>query len=407
MPSVQTKRSRKLKFIKQTELLNKAIKKDIALPEILEQVGWTYNDLVYEKSHEKKWKPIDMPSLHDKRSRNADIPVASFFSGCGGLDIGLEAAGFKHAACFEINELFCKTLRKNRPQWNVYGPPIHSGDVSNFEEICSVLDSRVSTSFPGLFVGGPPCQPFSIAANQRYIKNSDNFKRIGFAHEKNGNLFFDYVRLIKKYKPKVFLVENVPGLRDIDAGEQIRSAIDDLSASGYRVEEPLVIDAADYGVPQQRNRLFLIGSLKQIKSCGFSLGMNREKIACGNVLLGDNYVSEDLCNAETREHAAASVLRYGVLNYGQRDHLGRVDRLDPSVPSKTVIAGGTSGGGRSHLHPEIPRTLSVRESARLQTFPDNYIFLGPTARQFTQVGNAVPPLLAACVGQAIMEAFFS
>jgi DNA (cytosine-5)-methyltransferase 1 len=83
-----------------------------------------------------------------------------------------------------------------------------------------------------------------------------------------------------------------------------------------------------------------------------------------------------------------------------------VDRLDPKLPSKTVIAGGTAGGGRSHLHPEIPRTLSVRECARLQTFPDDYVFVGASARQFTQVGNAVPPVLAAHVGKAIAEAFF-
>jgi Site-specific DNA methylase len=95
-----------------------------------------------------------------------------------------------------------------------------------------------------------------------------------------------------------------------------------------------------------------------------------------------------------------------MLNYGERDKLGRVDRLDPLLPSKTVIAGGNSGGGRSHLHPYIPRTLSVRESARIQTFPDNYIFKGAVARQFTQVGNAVPPVLGSQLGTAIVKSFF-
>ena len=94
------------------------------------------------------------------------------------------------------------------------------------------------------------------------------------------------------------------------------------------------------------------------------------------------------------------------LAYGSRDQLGRVDRLDPAKPSKTIIAGGNAGGGRSHLHPYIPRTLSVRESARLQTFPDNYIFTGSVARQFTQVGNAVPPVLGAQLAKAIKESYF-
>ena len=114
----------------------------------------------------------------------------------------------------------------------------------------------------------------------------------------------------------------------------------------------------------------------------------------------------DNTNHLTREHTAESVLRYMELDYGQRDQLGRVDRLNPHMPSKTVIAGGTAGGGRSHLHPYSPRTLSVRESARLQTFPDDYLFVGPSARQFTQVGNAVPPLLAFKVAEQIYKQFY-
>ena len=96
------------------------------------------------------------------------------------------------------------------------------------------------------------------------------------------------------------------------------------------------------------------------------------------------------------------------LDYGKRDKLGRVDHLLPSLPSKTVIAGGgANGGGRSHLHPEVPRILTVRECARLQTFPDNYKFIGPTARQFTQVGNAAAPLvLAATLATQIAKAYF-
>ena len=95
------------------------------------------------------------------------------------------------------------------------------------------------------------------------------------------------------------------------------------------------------------------------------------------------------------------------LTFGKRDKLGRVDRLDPFRPSKTIIAGGTGGGGRSHLHPYIPRTMSVRECARLQTFPDSYEFTGPVARQFTQVGNAVPPVLAYVMAKAIYKSIYA
>ena len=106
-----------------------------------------------------------------------------------------------------------------------------------------------------------------------------------------------------------------------------------------------------------------------------------------------------------REHPADSLLRYVVLDYGQRDQLGCVDRLDPSKPSKTVIAGGLKGGGRSHLHPIIPRTLTPRECALLQTFPESFEFVGSPARWFTRIGNAVPPVLAYHVGRLSQKAY--
>ena len=252
-----------------------------------------------------------------------------------------------------------------------------------------------------MFVGGPPCQPFSIAANQRFAKSGDNFKRVGFAHERNGNLLFDYVGLILKFRPKVFLIENVPGLRDIDGGAQLDEAIQLLVAAGYKIEAPLIVNAADHGIAQFRQRLFVVGS--RVKKRFIAPRHSNARVGCASVL---SDIPFGLPNHETRTHQAGSIRRYRALGYGARDQLGRVDRLDPTRPSKTVIAGGLNGGGRSHLHPEIPRTLSARECARLQSFPDDYVFVGPTARQFTQVGNAVPPVLAAKMGLAILDSYY-
>ena len=154
-------------------------------------------------------------------------------------------------------------------------------------------------------------------------------------------------------------------------------------------------------MPQQRIRLFIIGS-RTDKLLTLPKPSD-DSMVCGNVFempLGN------AINHVTRAHSAESVDRYMKLPYGARDQKGRVDRLDPTKPSKTIIAGGNKGGGRSHLHPYFPRTLSVRESARLQTFPDNYVFAGPVARQFTQVGNAVPPVLAAQIAKSIKDSFF-
>lgn len=388
-------------FGEQCEIIAQSIRGGVDFSVLLEKRGLTYDDLTYANSKSLRWSGRRGPQLAEFSKRKAGVPVVSFFTGCGGMDLGFEAVGFEHVAAFEFNELFCKTLRRNRPHWQVFGPPIHSGDVSKFDEISSSLASIIQTPFEGVFVGGPPCQPFSIAANQRFAKWGDKFKRTGFSHEKNGNLLFDYVRLIAEFLPSAFVIENVPGLRDLDGGEQLDDAIACLQGAGYQVNSPIILDAAQYGIPQQRFRLFVIGTRSSKpfhcpKSFDFTVG-------AASVL---NALPKGLQNHETRIHKAESIQRYMMLDYGQRDQLGRVDRLNPIMPSKTVIAGGSGGGGRSHLHPEIPRTLSVRECARLQTFPDDYVFAGPSARQFTQVGNAVPPVLAAQIGQAVMESYF-
>lgn len=370
---------------------------------VMERAGGTIDDLVYSKSRALAWTGAKPPALSSFKKDAKGVPMVSFFTGCGGMDLGFEALGFENKAAFEFNEIFCKTLRVNRPKWKVFGPPHYNGDVSKTQEIIDQLTPVIQTPFEGVFVGGPPCQPFSIAANQRFSKSGENFKRVGFAHEKNGNLLFDYVALVVHFQPAVFVIENVPGLRDLDGGEQLGEAIKILTAAGYNVEEPEVWDAADYGVPQFRQRMFVVGAHSRIQGC-FNMPKKRDHIGCGSVL--DVLPGTAALNHETRRHGVGSVERYRVLDYGKRDQLGRVDRLTPTRPSKTVIAGGTNGGGRSHLHPEIPRTLSVRECARLQTFPDDYRFIGPTARQFTQVGNAVPPLLAATLANQIAKAFF-
>lgn len=189
--------------------------------------------------------------------------------------------------------------------------------------------------------------------------------------------------------PLAFLIENVEGITEFDKEGRIETALDELRAIGYKIQDPRVLDAAHYGVPQHRKRWIVLGTRGSKPISYPTPSIN--PMPCGPVF---EKPAENVPNNETRKHKAESIRRYALLAVGQRDHLGRVDRLDPSKPSKTVIAGGVKGGGRSHLHPNIPRTISVRECARLQTFPDNYVFTGTTARQFTQVGNAVPPLLA-------------
>jgi len=387
-----------LDFCGQRDILEKCIANNLELKSELECRGFDCDNLIYRHKQPIHLSFSTYTTPNDYEFLNSGIPAVSFFSGAGGLDLGFKYAGFQHLASIEINPIFCETLRKNFPNSAILGPPDCSGDVRDRDEIVAVLQQKVGidSPFEGVFVGGPPCQSFSIAANQRFSKAGENFKRTGFLHSEYGNLLFEFVWYICQFKPRVFLIENVTGLLGIDGGKQVAAAVEMLQNSGYAVTEPTVLNAADFGVPQNRSRLFICGWRSP---ANFTFPQPEPlRVPCYKAL------EKPLINPEnhvTRQHKAESVIRYIELKYGERDRLGRVDRLDPNLPAKTVIAGGSSGGGRSHLHPLIPRTLSVRESARLQTFPDSFIFCGSPARQFTQVGNAVPPLLALKLARAI------
>ncbi len=400
------KSNKKLPFSEQEKLINYCISDKVELNRVLESYGYTYENLRYRNNPPIQSTLVEYRELTDYEFPIHGVPTVSFFSGAGGLDLGFERAGFHHLVSFEINELFCETLRKNRPNWQVFGPPDYSGDIRNREEIADILHNEVGIKVPfeGVFHGGPPCQPFSIAANQRFTKSSENFKRIGFDNKDYGNLLVDFIWQIHLFQPRVFLIENVTGLMTIDGGEQLSQAIKLLTKLGYEVMKPAILDAKFYGVPQSRGRLFLCGWRGNGNKTFKLPAENFLKIPCYKVF---EKPVDNLPNHITRQHKAPSIIRYMELEYGQRDHLGRVDRLDPNLPSKTVIAGGMKGGGRSHLHPSIPRTLSPRESARLQTFPDNYTFCGPSARQLTQVGNAVPPLLGMKLARAIFDSLLT
>lgn len=392
---------KRLSYRQQIKLLDNAIARKIPFDEVLEQHGFSYDALVY--SDEAKLDDFhyqDFIPVNERNSIAPQIPCVSFFSGAGGLDIGFKYAGFDTIVDVEINGMFCDTLRVNGAK-KVLGPPDFSGDMLDYEEVISQLEKAgIQRNFPGVFHGGPPCQSFSIAANQRFSKNGAKFKRIGFQHEKYGNLLFCYIQVIVHFLPETFLIENVDGLLTIDGGEQVRRACEILHAAGYKMAKPTIVNAADYGVPQKRLRTLIVGSRKG----DFMFPATKEAHVPSGSVFKKPIVAESNVN---RNHKAESIRRYMVLSFGQRDKMGRVDRLNPHMPSKTIIAGGTGGGGRSHLHPFIPRTMTVRECARLQTFPDDYIFTGPMARQFTQVGNAVPPVLAYEMACAIYRTVYS
>jgi DNA (cytosine-5)-methyltransferase 1 len=336
--------------------------------------------------------------------------VFSLFTGAGGLDLGFEAAGFDVVAVSDIMPESCETLRINRPGIKVLGPPTHSGDIADITAEFIENQTGLKPGEVDVMIGGPPCQTFSVAAAQRFLKSDDKFKRRGFDSDR-GSLVFQYLRLIQEVKPKVFVIENVPGFATIDGGKTIENIKNVLSEIGYSVTGPHLVHTEEYGVPQARRRVIVVGYLgnepfnfpEPTHGKGINIFTTKEFVTTAQALVAIDSKSK---NQETRSHKQESIDRYKTLSFGKREKLGRVDRLDPNKPSKTIIAGGSNGGGRSHLHPFESRTLSVRESAKLQTFPDDFVFYGKIGRQFTQVGNAVPPLLGEIIARQIGEQYF-
>lgn len=326
----------------------------------------------------------------------------SLFAGCGGIDLGFKWAGIETVAGVEIKQFACETLKKNHSNIKVFGPPEYDGDIRNFD--AKKLKEMIGDTEIDIISGGPPCQPFSVAASQRFYKNDDRYKRKGDQDNEKGNLLPQYIRVINEIRPKVFVIENVAALISWNDGKFLSESLKTLD-SEYVYSAPCAIHAHEFGVPQYRERMIIIGTRIKGKYPLFNDStISMKKVFTVGDALSD--FPESPLNHQLRAHTAESIARYDKLKFGERDHKGRVDRLDPNLPAKTVIAGGENGGGRSHLHPYLPRTTSPRECARFQTFPDDFELCGTMSRQFTQVGNAVPPLLAYFIAEYIKGYIF-
>ena len=326
----------------------------------------------------------------------------SLFAGCGGLDLGFSWAGMETVAAVEIKKFGCDTLRKNHKGIKIFGPPQFDGDIRNFNK--KVLQELIGDTEIDVISGGPPCQPFSVASSQRFYKDDERYKRKGDKDEEKGNLLPEYIRIINEVRPRAFVIENVAALIGWNDGKFLEESLAELD-SDYVYSTPCAINAHEFGVPQYRERMIIVGTRIDGKRPLF----NNSTIKMDKVFtVGDALANfpENPLNHQLRAHTPETIARYDKLKFGERDHKGRVDRLDPNLPSKTVIAGGENGGGRSHLHPYLPRTTSPRECARFQTFPDDFELCGTMSRQFTQVGNAVPPLLAYFIASYIKQYLF-
>lgn len=332
-----------------------------------------------------------------------DFTSIELFAGGGGLALGMEKAGFKHILLNEFDKSACDTLRKNRPNWNVVEGDIHKVSFKDYEGKVDFLS------------GGFPCQAFSYAG-----------KKAGF-EDARGTLFFELARAVKEVKPKVFMGENVKGLYTHEKGhtfEVIKSVIEDL---GYTLVEPQILKAIQYQVPQKRERLILIAIRNDIANkvtfhypspyhrvltlrdaffkgilynCDVpeSIGQqypNRKKEIMEKVPMGGYW--KDLPDELQREYMKGSYYMGG-------GKTGIARRLSLDEPSLTLTC-APAMKQTERCHPIETRPLTVREYARIQTFPDNWEFCGNMIAQYKQIGNAVPVNLAAAVGRSIIRLF--
>ena len=342
--------------------------------------------------------------------------LISFFSGGGGLDLGLEAAGFETVFATDIDYHSCVTLQQGKDYCAKAKLPflqsatIKQADIINLSSK-EVMDAAgVKKGEVDLMAGGPPCQAFSVFGKRLGIKDP------------RGLLPYEYLRLLREIEPKAFVFENVFGLLTIHGGDTFKELCALLEKPGDGVTYKLSVfrlNAAEYGVPQFRDRIFIIGSRagKKIdcipKICAATpekaYRANRDLLPYRTVndgLRGVPPLGTELANHTSRSHSQRIIDRYTNLKHGERDSKTRINKLHPERPSYTIIVGSDKGGGKGHVHPFEPREVSPRESARMQTFPDWWAFSGTSRHPIRQVGNAVPPLLAAVVGREIMEQFF-
>lgn len=309
------------------------------------------------------------------------MKYVSLFSGGGGLDLGFEAAGFDPVVCVDNDPIACKTLRQNRPHWNVECVDIRDFDAKPYRGADVV-------------VGGPPCQGFSTAGK-------------GDPSDPRNFLWHEYMRVVEEVEPHAVVLENVSALTHKRNGDHLTGIMGALESRGYKFAYS-VLNAADYGVPQARRRLIVIG-IRDGKASLPPPTTASDRVTVWDAI-GDLAESSNdaMLNHEPNSHAERVIARWSLLAPGETDPNYRRARLDKDKPSVTIRAGGGYGPNGNHLggfhppiHPTLPRQLTVREAARIQSFPDDWELCGPKTIQGRQIGNAIPVKLAEAIAKHV------
>lgn len=323
------------------------------------------------------------------------------FAGAGGLALGVEKAGFESIGLVELDKDACDSLRLNRPNWNVICDDIANISCLDLEELFQIEKGKLD-----LLSGGAPCQSFSYAG-----------KRLGL-EDARGTLFYHYAMFLEKLQPKMFLFENVKGLLTHNKGKTYQTILNIFEDSGYKIQKE-VLNAWNYGVAQKRERLITIGIRNDLKdkiryefpepykykpvlrdvlqnvpeSIAIPYGESKRKIF--ELVPPGGYwrdIDPEIAKAYMKSCWNMEGGRTGILR-----------RMSMDEPSLTVLT-SPSQKQTERCHPLEARPFTVRENARCQSFPDDWLFCGSAMSQYKQVGNAVPVNLAYEVAKKLHDA---
>lgn len=325
--------------------------------------------------------------------------VLELFAGAGGLALGLEKAGLSCVALNEIDKWACETLRNNRPKWDVL-----EGDIKDykFDKYKGKVD---------IVTGGFPCQAFSYAG-----------KKLGL-EDARGTLFYEFARVIDEVKPPICIGENVRGLLSHDKGKTLQGMISILDEIGYKVMPIQVLKAINYNVPQKRERLILVGVRKDI-DINFDYPKAFRKIyTLEDALKKGELFDSDVPKSKGTQYPES---KKRILDLIPPKGYWRdlpLDLQKEYMGGSFYLGGGKTGMARrigwdepcltltcspeqkqtERCHPDETRPFTVREYARIQTFPDEWGFAGSVSQQYKQIGNAVPVNLAKEIGYSIVK----
>ena len=364
---------------------------------------WVKKGLIHPPTHKENRVYYVRAELEDRAFRshcNDPVPtllspptpysVLELFAGAGGMALGLENAGLQSKLLVEINKDSVATLRKNRPNWNVVSADVREIDFSEYRDKVNIV------------AGGFPCQAFSYAGTGRGFEDT------------RGTLFFEFARCVNVVRPEIALGENVRGLIQHDNGQTLQTMLNTLDEIGYRPAFTL-LRAQFLGVPQKRERLVILGVRKDL-DYPFLFPREQNYTVSVRQALVDCPPSRGVCYPPRKKYIMDHVREGGYWRdlpvELQRSYLGKsygtgggktgvARRLSWNEPSLTLTC-SPAQKQTERCHPSETRPLSLREYARIQTFPDTWEFTGSLGSVYSQIGNAVPPNLAYHIGRSLI-----